>query len=308
MGGIYAVSEVALLIAACVIWRDPKSAPIFRGEPAWLVVLGWCLILLAAPILAGYGLYVGVPRATKWLVGHLLLGRTADPFSAPETEWRRDRDGVICDLIRRRKLYDARLKREDIGDWPMFQCWAAPDATILEMVDGHRDLHAAGLADGEIWERLDRHFGVHWQPVPAEAGVVGYLQTRLLTIDEGLLALGEEFLARHVAICLGWLERQPSIRGDGWCPPEWLTGRATLEEFAAGVGVKLQADGAPAILFLGGGKSQRDLVALTLRILDGDELWAYSSPSESWTKLIGRAGYALVRDGRIIANAVTAMN
>lgn len=246
----------------------------------------------------------------KELVERLFQGHTADPFLNPEKEWRRDRDGFICNLIRRRKVHDPRLKREDIGDWPMFKCWVAPDVAILEAVDGYRDLHAAGLADAEIWTRLDRHLAVQGQAVPDGASIVGYLHARLPGIDPGLLALGDEFLARHVEICQRWLELQPPIRGgNGWCPPEWLTERVTLEEFAAGAGANLQeADGAPAILFLGGGQARRDLAALALRIIDGDEIWTYSSPRESWAKLMGRAGYALVRDGRIVANAVTAMN
>jgi hypothetical protein len=41
---------------------------------------------------------------------------------------------------------------------------------------------------------------------------------------------------------------------------------------------------------------------------DRDELWAFSSPAEYWKGLAGRAGVALVRDGRPIAHVVTVMN
>ena len=38
----------------------------------------------------------------------------------------------------------------------------------------------------------------------------------------------------------------------------------------------------------------------------GDELWFFSNSEEEWKSLSGRSGYAIVRDGRIIAVEVTA--
>jgi hypothetical protein len=40
----------------------------------------------------------------------------------------------------------------------------------------------------------------------------------------------------------------------------------------------------------------------------GDVIHAFSSPSESWEHLAGRAGYAVVRDGQAIVSVVTLMN
>lgn len=41
---------------------------------------------------------------------------------------------------------------------------------------------------------------------------------------------------------------------------------------------------------------------------DGDELWLFCSPPESWAALAGRSGVAVVREGRIISSALTLMN
>jgi len=41
---------------------------------------------------------------------------------------------------------------------------------------------------------------------------------------------------------------------------------------------------------------------------EGDELWEFRSPVESWEHLAGRAGIALVRQGEIINFIVTMMN
>jgi hypothetical protein len=43
-------------------------------------------------------------------------------------------------------------------------------------------------------------------------------------------------------------------------------------------------------------------------MLTGDELWRFRSPSTTWANMGGRAGYAIVRDGRIIRWLVTLMS
>jgi hypothetical protein len=39
-----------------------------------------------------------------------------------------------------------------------------------------------------------------------------------------------------------------------------------------------------------------------------DELWSFCSNADSWANLAGRAGYALVHDGQVIATIVTHLN
>jgi hypothetical protein len=36
------------------------------------------------------------------------------------------------------------------------------------------------------------------------------------------------------------------------------------------------------------------------RLCGGDELWTFRTPEESWLHLAGRAGYAVVREGRVV--------
>jgi len=40
----------------------------------------------------------------------------------------------------------------------------------------------------------------------------------------------------------------------------------------------------------------------------GDEFWTFASSPASWRALAGRAGLALVRDGKIVATIVTMLN
>ena len=65
---------------------------------------------------------------------------------------------------------------------------------------------------------------------------------------------------------------------DTWPPVEWLVEPAadiTAEEYSA-------------------------RYAVTVVIQDGDVVWRFSSPPDSWRYLAGRAGFALVRDGKIV--------
>ena len=43
-------------------------------------------------------------------------------------------------------------------------------------------------------------------------------------------------------------------------------------------------------------------------IRTGDELWEFKSSDESWEKLAGRAGFCIVREGRVIDAIITYMN
>jgi hypothetical protein len=41
---------------------------------------------------------------------------------------------------------------------------------------------------------------------------------------------------------------------------------------------------------------------------DGDEVWEFCSPSETWENLQGRAGYAIVRNSRVVSYIVVLEN
>lgn len=74
---------------------------------------------------------------------------------------------------------------------------------------------------------------------------------------------------------------------DTWPPVEWLVEPATdtsAEEYSRWV------------------KDPK------LVIQDGDVVWRFSSPRESWMYLAGRAGLALVRDGQIVHSRMTILS
>jgi hypothetical protein len=48
--------------------------------------------------------------------------------------------------------------------------------------------------------------------------------------------------------------------------------------------------------------------ALKAEMIDGDELWLWSTSPQTWAALCGREGVALVRDGKVVAVIITSMN
>lgn len=49
-------------------------------------------------------------------------------------------------------------------------------------------------------------------------------------------------------------------------------------------------------------------LAFKKQIKQGDEIWKFSSSTESWEDLAGREGICIVRDGEIVDSIVTMMN
>lgn len=47
---------------------------------------------------------------------------------------------------------------------------------------------------------------------------------------------------------------------------------------------------------------------LKAELQDGDELWLFSSPKESWKNMCGRGGICIVRDGEVVKLMVTVLN
>ena len=71
-------------------------------------------------------------------------------------------------------------------------------------------------------------------------------------------------------------------------PIEWLEKRVDIDEIDAG--------------------NPRDWNHIKMRFTERDELWTFSSPRDYWAGLAGRAGVALIRNGRPIAHVITFMN
>lgn len=86
---------------------------------------------------------------------------------------------------------------------------------------------------------------------------------------------------------------------------EWLTKKVTVEEAEAEHLVRNKELGPEPVPF---GFMYQDWKQLLAAMQPGDELWEFNSPEDTWKHLAGRAGFAVVRDGNLIASLVTMMN
>ena len=78
----------------------------------------------------------------------------------------------------------------------------------------------------------------------------------------------------------------------------WLDKKLTIPEAEAGH----QYNG----LAFGHMNAQWEL--LKSEMIEGDELWSFNSPADSWRHLAGRSGIALVRNGEVIQALLTMMS
>ena len=81
-------------------------------------------------------------------------------------------------------------------------------------------------------------------------------------------------------------------------PPSWLFGPVDINEMESDWLDKPGPYGVPTEAW----------IKLKSKMVEGDEIRAFSAPEEYWKNLAGRAGYALVREGKVIASIVTMMN
>jgi hypothetical protein len=77
-------------------------------------------------------------------------------------------------------------------------------------------------------------------------------------------------------------------------PADWLTQKAGNQPTA-------EHRGLPDMAAL---RIRRDWQKLKAQAQEGDEVWAFANPSNTWKKLGKQTGYAIVRDGKIVQSVV----
>lgn len=86
----------------------------------------------------------------------------------------------------------------------------------------------------------------------------------------------------------------------------WLRGRPiTVEEIEQNHMVSDDRLGATPLAF---GFQNEDWLKLKTQMQDGDVLREFKSPPETWARMAGRQGIALVREDRVIDSIVTLLN
>jgi len=105
----------------------------------------------------------------------------------------------------------------------------------------------------------------------------------------------------------------PYLFAENPCPDsdniimQWLQKKVTVEEAEQDNLVKDDQLGPDPVPFGFSNDEWRQLLSLKE---EGDDLWEFRSPPETWDKkhMAGRQGYALIRDCRVIATIITLMN
>ncbi len=77
-------------------------------------------------------------------------------------------------------------------------------------------------------------------------------------------------------------------------PSEWLTQRVENKPISA----HRDLPAMPAL------RIRREWEKLKAQAVEGDELWAFANPSNTWKKLGKHTGYAIVRKGKIVQSVV----
>ena len=83
---------------------------------------------------------------------------------------------------------------------------------------------------------------------------------------------------------------------EDWIPREWLLGETSVEQIEAA-----QLQGCSQLYVA----EWREFIS---KMQLGDQLRDFLSPPETWVRLAGRAGYAIVRQGEVVDAFITILS
>ena len=208
------------------------------------------------------------------------------------------RDSLLTALVWQRRIRDQRIKLGHKLWWHLAALWDTPEAMIVDVVEKYLVLRSDGFDDQEIAGRICNSRGTETGEETRVLAGIETITLNLLNLEfpnypVGLLplvdhqvAIIEEYFADHPGELAGIIRP---------CPAEWLKERVQDEDkpnFSPTANDRLWAE----------------WQFMLARTRDDDELWIYSSSAGSWGELMGRGGYALVRNGEPIASLVTELN
>jgi hypothetical protein len=172
----------------------------------------------------------------------------------------------------------------------MSELWRSPEATILALIESFHWIKDAGLSDQFALETLVARIGDMQSRVDANTTIRELIMIRLSRSHPSYSSVPANTLDQQVEMAHSWVMNE--IRSTKIEPPfppmDWLQERVNLDTIKMGNG--------------------SDWRVIKMRITERDELWTFSSPGEYWKGLGGRAGVALIRNGRPIAHVVELMN
>jgi hypothetical protein len=217
--------------------------------------------------------------------------------SQAASDVRPDRTSILRRMTELRRVKDSRLQSAQGSDQLIESVlWQPPkaEATILDTVENFRWLKDAGLSDQSALQHLEALASRDTSySLKSDVTLRGYVARRLKMVDPLYLTLGDEILVQQLGIADKWVQDDIQwTKSEPAFPPfEWLTERISVDSIGSATG-----------------RNHAGLDRILARLTEHDELWQFSSPSDHWKNLAGRAGVALIRNGRSIAHVITIMN
>lgn len=201
------------------------------------------------------------------------------------------RESALVEMIELRRRILPWLRRPKPANlWPMFELWRMPEAIVLDTVESFLWIADAGLSDKAALETLAARLD-HKHSLTLHADTIRTLVvSQIKAAYPSSLPSVEKVIDQQVEIANAWARNEiQSIKSKPPFPPiEWLEKRVDIDEADVG--------------------NLPEWKRIKMRFTEHDELWTFSSPAEYWAGLAGRAGVALVRNGRPIAHVTTLMN
>ena len=285
------LAAVALATALALNKDDPIS--LFDDGDIAVGVAAVVIIFLGFVIVWPAGLAV-----VGWIKLQALLdGKTPSEPTSPEN--------VICRMVDLRMAKDKRIRNGPRpGDWMIWQLWTSPEGVLLRTFTRalwHQD---SGLSAADAWARICPSAAdeISKSKDADQARRLGAAAV-LKAIDPPYLELGDELIGAVLAHATEWAEREVKAvkTGKPYPPLEWLSEELSFDEYVSELFAEPRKDTSWS-------RSLQDAIDLKHLFSPVDKIWRYKSPPETWRSLGGRAGFALVRDGRPIAAVVTMMN
>jgi hypothetical protein len=186
-------------------------------------------------------------------------------------------------MITMRHEVDPQLRWAKPPDlWLLRELWQTPENVILGLVEERLGLLGEGFPEELALTRLAAFFGL---PLPRPSSFHSLLGRRLARTYPSYLQLGPSLLEEVLAVAEAGARELRPVRGGAPYPPlEWL--RTTVDLTAVEDGEEL----------------------FRVRMLEGDEIWEFSSPPSHWRQMRGRSGFVLLREGRRVFHLITKMN
>jgi hypothetical protein len=314
-GGIIIGAEIAALLHGSTALISSNDWPV-SILACLAVTIGWPLLVLYVFFISLRILYRGrIPvcyrvwwpsRAMKF-PSDISLPHPPDSKSAQASSEHMSPETVLCRMIDLRRWKDRRLDGINVAhEWPMFMLWKTPEAAILQIVEQYYWLCDGGLSDRQTINRIDAfQFSPAISTPKVGPALHTYIADRIAREDVDYFGLGPDVLSEAIRIAETWAKAEiQKIKTDRAYPAkEWLKAQVSASQIDQERDLPFK-DG--AVMMVTDGQAEMIGTKVPLDddwrrikgwMVEGDELWTFSSPS--------RMGIALLRDGRPIGHLTT---